>query len=163
MGRIPQLEPRKINIHYLHPRHRSMARSLVGGGLSPTELALIYNLSRPQVSVIINSPLFKAEVMRMEALAEHNVVDARQELEMLKGRSIEVLADDLHSTDRKLRHTSAIDVLDRTGHPKGAPVQKHQHLHGHLHQEVKSMDQRELYETVMNLVEEDEDETEIAN
>jgi len=163
MGRFPIQEQRTVDIHYLHPHHRSMARALVGGGLQPGELGVMFGFSPSQVSVIINSPLFKAEVARIEALAEYNVVDARAELDMLKGRSIEVLAEDLHSKDDRLRHASAIDVLDRTGHPKGAPMQKHKHVHGHLHAELEKvgkMDQRELYETVMGLVEEDEDEEE---
>lgn len=161
MGRYPVTRKRTVDIHYLHPRHRSMARTMVGGGLTPSDLAVLYGMSKSQISVVINSPLFRAEVARIEALAENNVVDARMELNMLKGRSVEVLAEDLHSTDAKLRHASAIDVLDRTGHPKGAPVQKSVNLHGHVHASTKHLNQRELYETVMNLVEEEDDEDEL--
>jgi len=157
MGRFPVAEKR-VEIGYLHPRHRSMARALVAEGLTPTQLAERYNLSRPQVSIIINSPLFRAEMTRLEALAELESINARKELEMLQGRSIEVLAEDLYAKDRRLRHQSAIDVLDRSGHPKGAPMQKHLHAHAHMHADVANMERRELYETVMDLVEEDQEE-----
>lgn len=162
MGRMAQLDRgRKPKIGSISPLHRSMARALVVGRLRPKDLAIQYGYSYAQISVIINSPLFKVEVARIEALVEHNTCNVRAELEALQPRSLEVLAEDLHSESGTLRNKTALEILDRTGHPKGAPVQKHTHLHGHLHAKVEKMDQRELYEEVMDLIEEDDGNYEI--
>ena len=159
MGRFSVAEPAN-KINYLHPHHRSMARAMVQGGLRNKDLCAMYGFTPGQISAIINSPLFKVEMARMEALAEDTTVSVTRELKALQPRSMEVIAEDLHSEDRKLRSNTAFEVLDRTGHTKTAePVKhEHQHLHAHAHKDLKSMDKRELYEEVMELIdEEDED------
>lgn len=156
MGRHALLDRNgQSKISYLGPHHRSMARAMVVGGLRPSELAAQYGFSPSQISVIVNSPLFKAEVARIEALAEHNSINVSAELKSMQPRALEVLAEDLHANSGTLRNKTALEILDRTGFPKGAPIQKHQHLHGHLHKKVESMDKRELYDEVMGLLEED--------
>src|SRR4030067_999257 len=117
MGRPPLLEAERADVGYLHPHLRSMARSMIAGGFKPGELATIYNLSPCQVSVIIHSPLFQAELTRLEAAAENSVLHTRKELEMLQPRALEVLAEDLFCPDRKLRNYTAMKVLDKTGFP----------------------------------------------
>jgi len=158
MGRMSVAEPAN-KINYLHPHHRSMARALVQGGLRNKDLVVMYGFSAGQISAIINSPLFKAEVARIEAQAEESAVDTVRDLTLMKGRAAEVIAEDLYANDRKLRSNTAFEVLDRTGHPKGAPVQKNLHLHQHQHVEkdLGKMDNREVYEEVMNLIDEEDE------
>jgi len=164
MGVIAQLEREgKPRINHLHPHHRSMARSLVKHGLTPGQLGALYGFSPSQTSVILNSPLFKAHVAYLESLAEHETQDALQDLKSLQPRSAEVLAEDLMiESDAplealRLRQTAALAVFDRTGHPKGVPVQKHAHLHGHVHKQIQEMDTRDLYMDVLGMVEEEEE------
>ena len=157
MGRLAEIDRKdKITVKRLTPRHRSMARAMVEGGLRNSDLCDLFDMSPSQVSIIVNTPLFQVELRRMEALAEHETVDTLHDLNSLKNKSVEVLAEDLHGPAGDLRHKTAIAVLDRTGHPKGAPVQEHKHLHGHLHAEVKNLDKQQLYEEVMDLVDEGE-------
>lgn len=158
MGRFSVAEPAN-KINYLHPHHRSMARMVVKRGLRNKELAAMYDFTPGQISAIINSPLFRVEVARMEALAEEQSVDVVRDLKSMQGRSMEVIAEDLHGKDRRLRSNTAFEVLDRTGHPKGAPEQKHQHQHLHAHavKTLDKMDKRQVYEEVMNLIEEEDE------
>jgi len=158
MGRMSVAEPAN-KINYLHPHHRSMARSLVAGGLRNKDLCVMYGFTPGQMSAIMNSPLFKSEVARLEAMAEDTSCNVRRDLNMLKSRATEVIAEDLFSTERRLRSNTAFEVLDRTGFGKNAPVQKHEHkhLHAHGHKDLGKLDNRQLYEEVMTLIE-DEDE-----
>ena len=159
MGRFSVAEPAN-KINYLHPHHRSMARSVVQGGMRNKDLCVMYGFTPGQMSAILNSPLFKAEVARMEAIAEDTTCSVRRDLNALKSRATEVIAEDLFSAERRLRSNTAFEVLDRTGFGKNAPVQKHEHkhLHAHGHKDLDKLDKRELYEEVMTLIDEDEEE-----
>ena len=158
MGRFPIAEPAN-KINYLHPHHRSMARMVATQGARNKDLCAIFGFTPGQISAIMNSPLFKVEVARLEALTEESEVNVRRDLVALQGRAVEVIAEDLFSEERKLRSNTAFEILDRTGHGKNAPVQKHEHkhLHAHAHKNIDDMDKREVYEEVMNLISEDED------
>ena len=141
------------NITQVRPWHRSMARAVVAGA-RPNELARLFSLGVSQISVILGSPLFEAEVARLESLAEYEAVDVRVELQMRHGMSIEAIDRDLINEDSHKAASSAFEVLDRTGYGKKEGVQKHQHLH--LHKEVKEMSTEELTKAAMELVQEEE-------
>lgn len=158
MGRVP--EGKTPTIGYLHPHHRAMVRSMVAGGLRPSELASQFGMSNAQITKIIHSPLFKAELERLEGSAELVAVDASLDLQALKGRATEVLASDLYDpgVNRGLRNKTALEILDRTGHGKkgdGGGTQKH--LHVHAHAEVKKMDRKEIFDDVMDLLDEEDE------
>jgi len=152
VGRIS--EGKSPAIGQLRPWHKSMARMMVAGGLRPGELAEIFGMSASQVSIITNSPLFVAERQRLEALAEYEAVDVRQELEMRHGIAVQVIDEALTSraTDPtiKRRVGTAFDILDRTGFGKTQEVQRHLHLHAH--KEVKEMKDEELEEEIMDSI-----------
>lgn len=153
MGAIPQ--GKCPTIKYLRPHHRSMARLFVQQGLTPTQLGAAFGFSPSQISIITNSPLFQVEVARLESMSDLGMLDIGMELKSLQPRALEVLAEDLHrpGVDAKLRNNTALEILDRTGYGKKEDVQRHLHLHGHLHkQEVAEMDKKELYNEVLDLV-----------
>jgi len=99
----------------MKPHYRGMARALVAG-VKPQELPSLYGMTKEAIGHILASPLFMAEVMRLEDMAEEVMVDVRGELEMLSGRAVEVISQDLYRDDPSAGRTkTAFDVLDRTG------------------------------------------------
>ncbi len=137
-------------IQQLRPWHKTMCRMMIAGGKRPSELAAIFGMSPSQISVIITSPLFMAEQQRLEGLAEYEAVDVRTELEMRQALALAAIDDGLLQGDRDKAAKVGFEILDRTGYPKGAPVQKHLHLHAH--QEVKDMSIEDLQNEALDLV-----------
>lgn len=143
-----------------------MARALVAGGLTPKQLALSFGFTFGHVSRILQTPLFEAEVDRLERQAEMEGIDIRQDLANMGERSLEVLDEDIHMTgtddqpmeirERYLRNKSARDILDRIGLRKESNVPTTLHLHKHDHTTVESMSKDELRDEVMDLVKETE-------
>ena len=121
---MPQLavqdRTQKPYLQSLKPIHRAMARSLLAGA-TPADLQVRYGYSLSRISIIMAADLFKHEMERLEKEAEALVVDAHADLVSLKGRAIEIIAEELYSDMASARRTkSAFDVLDRTGsHPRG--------------------------------------------
>jgi hypothetical protein len=116
MGRIAEANrDDKITIQALRPHHRAMAR-YVAAGKRPIEIAEIFGLSLPQISVICNSPLFQTEVDRLCEGMELDMKDAATELKELTGRATEVLAEELYSPEKgsTLRARVAFEVLQGT-------------------------------------------------
>lgn len=157
MGRPPLLDTVRADIGYLHPHHRAMARAQVTGGLRPSELAILFHLSPSQVSIISHSPLYKAEIARLEAGAEINSINVRKELELLQPRALEILTEDMMGIgigiDRKLRNYTAFRILDKTGFPDGAPIQKSINLNLSGEINPQEMSKEDLYREVMDMVE----------
>lgn len=151
-------------ISQLWPHHRSMARMFLEG-MQPGEVALVTGFTPGQITRILHSPLFEAELARLESQAEQEVVSSGNDLKRMASRAIEVLDENLHSQDisRELKTKTAFDILDRSGHSKRVDPQRHLHLHAHAHQKVKEMGQVELYETVEDLLNEDEEAMEAGS
>lgn len=145
-------------ISQLWPHHRSMARMFLEG-MQPGEVALATGFSAGQVTRILHSPLFEAELARLECQAEQETVTVAGELKRMAGRAVEILDENLQAENisRELKTKSAFDVLDRSGHSKRIDPQRHLHLHAHAHKKVREMEQVELYETVEDLLNEDEE------
>jgi hypothetical protein len=162
MGRPPLLDSVREDVGYLHPHHRAMARMQVTEGLRPGELAVRYNMRPCSITAIVHSPLYKKEVARLEALAELNGINIRKELELLQPRALEILAEDMHEkgVDRKLRNATAFRILDKTGFPDGAPIQRslNVNLNGELN--PQEMSKEALYREVMDMIDSSEDEEE---
>ena len=118
MGRINRgLSP---SIQVLRPHHRSMARALVHGGLRPGDLAELYGMQPPQISVIMGSPCFLAEVNRLESGADEHAVSMREDIKQMSITALEKIDEDLSrptGNDPKLiniRQKAAFGVLDMT-------------------------------------------------
>lgn len=109
------LEERARQLETLSPHFRAMARALVAGA-TPSQLSDRFGLLPPRISDIIHSPLFKAEVRRLESRAEDVTIEAiKADLESLRPVAVEVIAEDLHMQKASRRRTkSAFDLLDRT-------------------------------------------------
>lgn len=104
----------------LQPHHRAMARLEVAFGLSGAELAQRVGLTTVMVSLIRRSDLYRAEIARLERLAEDNSLDIRKriksDLNILSERSVEVIAEDLYQqTPSTHRTNTAFKTLDRAG------------------------------------------------
>jgi hypothetical protein len=108
-----------IDLKELKPHHRGMARAQVAFGMKVKELADRFGLSAQQVTNITRSPLYKAEVARIEVEADNHVAELDLELKELAIRAVEIIAEDLMQVDPSGHRTSvAFNVLDRTGYAK---------------------------------------------
>ena len=145
-------------ISQLWPHHRSMARMFLEG-MQPGEVALATGFTPGQITRILHSPLFEAELARLESQAEIELVSVGSELKRMASRAIEVLDENLQAgnVSRELKTKTAFDVLDRSGHSKRIDPQRHLHLHAHAHKKVGEMEQVELYEAVEDMLQEDEE------
>lgn len=143
----------------VRPWHRAIARA-VAMGMRPTEIAEKYGYTNAHITRIMGSPLFKAEVARLEAQIEIGALNVRGELEQMAPRANEVLdreleMDPTNLMERRLQVGVAQDILDRTGH--GGKAAPSLHLHKHEHREVKDMTDEELYREVMEMAQEEEE------
>lgn len=156
MGHHPHgLSPQ---LGHLWPHHRAMVRAAFEGA-QPKELCEAYSLSEGQVSRIINSPLFQAELARLEAEAEVSLTSARRDLKLLAGTAVNLISEELETLkdaeswpERKLKLRTCFDVLDRV---KVVPDQPQVNVHQHLHAHVERMSDNELFRDVMDLTKEE--------
>ena len=150
-------------IGYLWPHHRSMARSMVGGGLRPGELAAAYEMTPGQISRIIQSPLFLAELDRIEAGAEDKSRDLREDILKMSERAMEVIDNDLQIKEQGnvVRQKAAFDILDRAGFGSKKTFAKVV-VEGDLVglKQVKEMASEELHDEVMGFIDADYNEEE---
>jgi len=123
-------------------------------GKRPGELAQIFGLSPGQISRILGSPLFLAELERLEGLAEYEAVDARSELELRQGLALEAIDKALLSDDVKLGASVGFEILDRTGVGKIQEPVASKNLHLHLHKSVDEMTDEELATEAQKLLQE---------
>jgi len=127
---------------------------MVAAGMRPNEIAESYGYSTSHISKVLASPLFQAEVARIECQAEAEAVSVRSDLQQMSLRAIEVLDEALETpvedwNARSKRIDAAFGVLDRAGYGKKEQPQEHKHLH--LHAEVKKMSDEELLKDVLEM------------
>ena len=142
-------------VHYLRAQHRHMAR-LTAMGVPAQEIATATGYTPGQISRILGSPLFQAEVARLTAHEEQHVAAVQDDLKVMSTRAIEILSEDLEvepkdNATRTLRQRAAFDVLDRAGFSKKEQPQLHAHLHAHLSQEIKDTSTADLLQDVLEL------------
>jgi len=172
MGRPTEQLANRVQITQMKPHHRSMARDIVAmGEIRNKDLARIYNMLPPQISIIVNSPVFQAELARLEDEVEESVCHVRAGIRLLVPRAEQVLKEELFKDDdredadglpipmslpeRKLRLGVALDVLDRSeGKGKNGDGSTHLHLHNELHL-TKQMTTEELKTDIFDLITKD--------
>jgi len=157
MGRIPTgISGEKYGIKYLWPHHRAMARDLVAGH-TPGEVADKTGFTPAQITRIMQSPLFIAEMNMLEAGASVRAVDVHEDLREMSKKAVEVLDENLNSEtiSAGLKTKTAFDVLDRAGYGKKETPQQHLHLHAHEVRKVEEMSPEELYEDIIEMAEEE--------
>ena len=122
MGRIPILDEPQNALKLIRPRHREIMRRLVCGQ-KQREIALDMELNEGRLSIIINSPLFKIELAKLERAvnkrAIEHVGDVTARIASLQGPAVSVLEKILINKDGKaslvLQKATAIDTLELAG------------------------------------------------
>ncbi len=160
MGRVQEHKSAPIRIDQLRPHHRSIARAIVSG-LTPTQIALSYGFTEPHISRLLQTPLFEAEVARLERNADDNACDMREDLKMMRTKAMENLDEDLDIVpttlqERAYRGMASRDILDRTGVRKqdqslvlkGGTFNLKQTLIN-----IEKMSEKEIRDDVMTLIE----------
>lgn len=133
---------RKYGLSNIRPRHREMARRVVLGQ-TQIEIAKALGISQPRMSVIVNSPLFKIEIKRLEELRDAGVADIRQDLQEMAPGALETLERTMYQgKTEKIKVQCAESILDRAGHGK---INKVEGLVQHNH---SSMSHQELVDLV---------------
>ena len=114
-----KLQPKRINT-----RHRALMRRLLSG-MTVGQAADDIGMNRGRASVIINSPLFQAEMKEMSEDIKREFVEseghdiqkclaeAREKLMQASPNAAQVLVDGL--SNEKERQLSAKEILDRVG------------------------------------------------
>lgn len=107
------------------PRYRDLMRRLVCGQTRRT-IERELNMTSANYTVIIGSPLFKAELAKMEVELDKQVLDklSTSKVDDVVDRKLKAaspIAADvnialLQSASEKTRQRSSFDILDRTGH-----------------------------------------------
>ena len=168
MGRpVEDLGENRTQIKQLKNHHRSMARDIVAmGEIRNGDLARIYNMFPAQISIIVNSPVFIAELARLEDMVEDAICDVREDLRLLTPRCKQIITEELYKEDddktqpmnlaeRKLRLSTAFDVLDRDSGRKKHGESGAKELHFHSHQEIhvtKNMSTEDLQRDVFDMI-----------
>jgi hypothetical protein len=126
MGLNPshELSPttKAFQLNYIRPYHREIARRLV---LGQTQMDICRDLQMNpgRMSIIVNSPLFKVELRRLEALRDQGVYDMARTLQELAPEALEQVTRTMYrGNTERLRFDAAESVLDRAGFGRGSKV-----------------------------------------
>lgn len=105
----------KYGLGHIRPYHKEIARRLVLGK-TQTEVGEELRISSSRMSIIVNSPLFKNELRKLEALRDKGVGDIGETLRELAPIALEQVERTMYfgSSDR-LRMDAAESILDRAG------------------------------------------------
>ena len=127
---LPQDEKAKSTINAqpdkVTPRHRALMRRLVAG-MSLSDACTDIGFSISRASIIVNSPLFQAEMVTMEEAIKKDFVEAEGERESdptrlvlsdSAERAAKTLKGALDDASGVIRVNAAKDILDRTGYAK---------------------------------------------
>lgn len=117
-------EPKNIN-----SRHRALMRRLVAG-IPLNQACEDIGLTVARASLIVNSPLFQAEMKKMEGEVREGFVEAEGERQVMASDPTRVYLSDasemaartlkgaLSDESPTIRISAAKDILDRTGYAK---------------------------------------------
>jgi hypothetical protein len=103
-------EPQRLN-----SRHREIMRRILEGS-NETQIAEQMGLSRVAVCLVVTSPLFRAELEKMEAERDDAVISRA---EALSNEALDTLKNQMRSAkSESIRNRAANDILDRAGYSK---------------------------------------------
>lgn len=124
MGRIPSplsASVQKYGLSYIRPYHREIARRLVLGE-TQTDICKALGMNDGRMSIIVNSPLFKLEIARLERERDKGVGDVTTQLRHLAPIALEEIERTMYKAGgTRLGVDCARDILDRAGY---SPVNK---------------------------------------
>lgn len=114
----------------LKTNHREIARLAFEGYKAP-EIADQLNMTTGTVKQLLNDPLCKSAIQKMQDEADKAVIDVRKELSKMNLDAVRVIKEILNdqSAARSTQLKAAEGVLDRSGY---SPKQQHEHVHAHL-------------------------------
>lgn len=160
MGRIPEVESQTVvryGLGYIRPYHREIARRLVLGERA-VDISKSLGMGQERLSIIVNSPLFKLEVKRLEEMRDNGVADVQQTLREISPIALEVIERTMHSSKSEaLKFAAAQDVLDRAGFGKTTKVISN--VSGNITH--SNMSEAELRQLVVDRVQRIKDEAEL--
>lgn len=106
----------RYGIKSVRPYHKELARRVVLGA-SSNSLCKEFHISQCYLSIIINSPLFKLEVDRLQTMRDQGVADVTKTLQELSPLALDVLERTMYSTtSEKNKIKIAESILDRAGY-----------------------------------------------
>lgn len=117
MGRIPQVMSKsveKYGLGYIRPYHREIARRLVLGE-TQQEICEALGMTPGRMSLIVNSPLFKLEVSKLEKMREQGVYDISQQLQEIAPAALETIERIMYTGSDGMKFKAASDLLNRAG------------------------------------------------
>ncbi len=162
MGRYqegPDGEGKSPHIARLRTHHKGMARDMVAGCLRPGQISDLYGMTEGQVSRILGSPAFQAEIRRLEEGADVVAVDVREELKSMQDQAVTNLWDDLEmevmtGEERRIRQKASLEVLGINGHvKKTSPSGPITIIDNRTQTQIDGMTTKELRETVFTQIE----------
>lgn len=121
----------------------------------------MFGLTPAQVTRVLESPLMKAEMNRLQSQAEYVALDMSTELQMRQRQSLNIIDEILYDDAEEpkygigIKKDVALTILDRTGYGANPGVQKHLHLH--KHEEIKTLSDEELNAKIKSLLREEEE------
>ncbi len=112
-------------IQRLQAKHKAIIEYVLQG-LGRKEIAAIFEKTPEGIGLIISSPVFQEELSRrreqlVEKTDEVTLTEQRSAMMNLQEnqfKASQVQIDLLGSEDERIKQTSAMDILDRTGIPK---------------------------------------------
>ena len=143
MGRIPQEESNSVTLYgiaYLRPYHLEIARRLVLGQRA-SQISELLGMSQSRLSIIINSPLFKLELHRLESERDRGVTDVTKTLRELSPLALETVERTMYGAkSESLRFSAAESILDRAGFGKINKMA----IHGEINHNYSNLSDEEL-------------------
>lgn len=144
-------------IQQLTPRHRSMVRTQVAGGLTPMDLSRYYGLTPGQISRIVNSPAYIAEMNRLEASAEANSTEVATKVAELRDLALRNLTEDLlidveGDTERRKIRQKANEVALAMARLTGKDSIQIKNTTNILQQNVGNMSKEDLQKDVFDII-----------
>lgn len=126
MGRIPSMmsnSVEKYGLSYIRPYHKEIARRLVVGQTQAT-ISRELGLTESRLSIIVNSPLFKLTVKKLEDERDKGVVDVTRSLKEIAPIALEQLERTMYGAKSEtLRFKASESLLSRAGY---GPINKGQ-------------------------------------
>lgn len=147
------------HIQVCRPHHISMARAVALGNLRPNELATAFGFSLGQVSRIMGSPAFKAEVLRYQQDAQIVELDMNKVLRAMTEKALSNLDEDIEIDPvdldhRKLRQNASLEVLGITGVKKSGGNHFYFQQNNTQNINTKDMDENDIRDEILQLTQE---------
>jgi len=119
VGLVPQeMSPsvEMMQLEYIRPRHREIARRLILGQ-SQVEIARDLGMNQGRLSIIVNSPLFKLELKRLEDARDADAIDVTNSLKELAPAALDTVEKIMYqSKSEQVKLKAAESILDRAGY-----------------------------------------------